>query len=502
MSGFKIGWGRREFSLNEKVSINGQAYMRISEGVMDPLYATALCLESNEGVVIFCSLDITSVRHGLYEEILDEIKVSFPAVPVEHVILNATHSHTAPDLRNVPEKSPDGVPIYPRDKVHKFISSRVAQAVNEAWENRKSGGIAYGYGYAVAAHSRRSTYLIDKGVADPLSAAPNGTTVMYGKTNDPDFAGYEAGADHFLNAMYTFDAENKLTGIIVNVPCPSQIAAQLSMLSADYWYEVREIIAKKFGKDVFVLPQCAAAGDLAPKILHYKAAQKRRFALKYGIEYDSKKLRERGEDYLKKVTAERKDIAERITNAVEEIYSWAKKDIMTDVVVCHEFIDTNLTKRQITEKEVENCENNLKAMEKLIPDKGSSTPEEYRVAITRYKTVKSKNENAISKYNDLKVNLYFPARLHAVRVGDIAFCTNKFELYMDFMHRIQARSPFIQTFVVQLAGEDSGSYLPTKCATEGKGYGASIFCNKVGPEGGAQLVEATLNMLNDLKFKE
>jgi len=30
--------------------------------------------------------------------------------------------------------------------------------------------------------------------------------------------------------------------------------------------------------------------------------------------------------------------------------------------------------------------------------------------------------------------------LHVVCLGDIAFTTNRFELYMDYMHRIQARS--------------------------------------------------------------
>lgn len=72
--------------------------------------------------------------------------------------------------------------------------------------------------------------------------------------------------------------------------------------------------------------------------------------------------------------------------------------------------------------------------------------------------------------------------VHTVRIGDIAFATTTYELYMDFMHRIQARSPFIQTFYVELCGP--GTYLATERAKQGKGYSASLFCNMVSPEGG------------------
>ena len=37
MDTVKIGWGRREISLDGPVSIPGQMYVRISKGVLDPL---------------------------------------------------------------------------------------------------------------------------------------------------------------------------------------------------------------------------------------------------------------------------------------------------------------------------------------------------------------------------------------------------------------------------------------------------------------------------------
>ena len=87
-------------------------------------------------------------------------------------------------------------------------------------------------------------------------------------------------------------------------------------------------------------------------------------------------------------------------------------------------------------------------------------------------------------------------------IGDLAFATNRFELFMDYMHRIQARSPFVQTMIVQLTADDSGcgTYLATERAVANKGYSASPYCNLVSPTGGQQLVDNTVEMLKELSL--
>ena len=48
----------------------------------------------------------------------------------------------------------------------------------------------------------------------------------------------------------------------MNVPCPSQNSESEWHLSADYWHDVRVALRKRHG-DIFILPQCAAGGDLS-----------------------------------------------------------------------------------------------------------------------------------------------------------------------------------------------------------------------------------------------
>lgn len=57
----------------------------------------------------------------------------------------------------------------------------------------------------------------------------------------------------------------------------------------------------------------------------------------------------------------------------------------------------------------------------------------------------------------------FQMELRALRLGDVAIATNEFELFTDYGVQMKARSPAVQTFLIQLTG--SGGYLPLVAAT-------------------------------------
>lgn len=495
MDRVKFGWAMREYSTELPVMIPGQSYIRVSEGIHDPLCITVLCVDGGEGSdpVFFVSVDISSLYHVYIDEVQDAVAKKNPNIPRHSIIMNSTHTHTAMALYKTPEKSPDGVEIYPGLEYLKVFADLASDAICEAWDTRSEGGMSYGYGYAVVAHSRRTVYLNDRGKADPLSMAPNGHAVMYGGTFKPEFSHYEAGADHFLNLMFTFNAKDELTGIMVNVPCPSQTSENWCMQSADFWNEVRQLVWKEYGRHVFVLPHCAPAGDLSPRVMHYRPAQERRFRLKYGLSYEPMAF-----NVYNKAMGERLDIAERIADGIRDVFSWAKKDIHTHIPVRQIHENVPITKRRITEEEKQWCEDNIEVLRRAVPDPATCTPEEYRKAYSSYMNVKSRNEYAIERFRNQDKEPLKYHKLNAVRIGDIAVVTSPFELYHDYMHRIQARSPFVQTFTVQLCGDGLSGYLATERAVKNKGYSASLFCNTIGPEGGQEVVEWTLAKLNEL----
>ncbi len=107
-----------------------------------------------------------------------------------------------------------------------------------------------------------------------------------------------------------------------------------------------------------------------------------------------------------------------------------------------------------------------------------------------------RGENVKERYEMEQREPKMPVEVHVVRIGDIALATNPFELYLDFGMRIKARSPAIQTFLIQLAGD--GTYLAPERSVAGGAYGAVPASNLVGPEGGQELVEKTLEMIDEL----
>ena len=143
----------------------------------------------------------------------------------------------------------------------------------------------------------------------------------------------------------------------------------------------------------------------------------------------------------------RKEIARRIANAVDDALPVAEADRKSEVVFTHMVASTNL-------------------------------PEPQPSAEPFYET-----------------DPVQPVEFHVLRLGDVAMATSPFELYLDYAIRIQARSPAVQTMLVQLCCGASG-YLPSARAVQGGGYSADKF--RVGPEGGQVLVEETLRQISAL----
>ncbi len=367
MNELKIGWAARDVSTDEPINIPGQFHMRISEGIMDPLTVTALIIDNGSDQVIFLSVDTVTIRSCLLDDVRAKVTELNPGIPVNKILMNATHTHTGAShfgdsdtsmaynmstalLDEVPH---EGIEIASGYEYRKFLASRAAEAIVEAYAGRAPAGIAYGYGYAVVAHSRRVVYFDDlskrPGACADSTHGLHGHAAMYGNTNDPQFSHYEAGADHFVNLLYTFDRSGRLTGAIINAPCPSQNSESAYKLSADYWHDIRLALRREYG-DIFILPQCAAGGDLAPRILHYKEAQERRFKLKYGETQTE--------------LAARKDIAERVACAFAEVLEWARKDIKTALPLSHVVKTVHLSRRLITDEEYEYARKGLEELEK------------------------------------------------------------------------------------------------------------------------------------------
>lgn len=367
----------------------------------------------------------------------------------------------------------------------------IADIVKQAWDNRRPGKIAYGFSYAVVGHQRRAIYFRDRSKmsnATPNAMLVHGHAVMYGRTDVDDFSHHETGADATVNFLFTFDMNDKLTGAIVNIPCPSQCSEQMWALSADYWADVRANLRSRYGENLYVLPQCAAAGDLSPHLRSYQSASQRKWRLKYG----------RKEKYQEEFN--RRDIAERVGWAFDDAYSWAKNELFADLPIENRRIDLKLPKFKPTEADVENARKVIKLLDGIDKqDAGQSATPDERKALQKKQASLRIARNVLKKAAEYDPKDTIDTFVNVARLGDVAFFSNPFELYMDYMHRLQARSPFEQTFVIQLSMPGRGFYLDTARSMANRGYGNVAANSTVGPEGGQMMIETALKALKDMK---
>jgi hypothetical protein len=88
--------------------------------------------------------------------------------------------------------------------------------------------------------------------------------------------------------------------------------------------------------------------------------------------------------------------------------------------------------------------------------------------------------------------------VQVMRLGDCALVGLPGEIFTEFGLQIKARSPFKETFVIELANGWHG-YVPTREAFEHGGYETRLgYTSRLAPEAGERMVQAALEQLNRL----
>jgi hypothetical protein len=268
------------------------------------------------------------------------------------------------------------------------------------------------------------------------------------------------------------------------VPSPSQETEGLFEISADYWHETRRELRARFGEKLYILPQCSAAGELTSHLIFEKAPHERMLQL-------------RGR-------TGREEIAVRIAECVGRILPYIAPTIVTDLELKHTHEVLQLPLNALTEADVEDAAKSRdewqqkyeEEKKKILDNPALKNEPRWYVPLTAAFNRAGWFGRVIERYEQSKTQPYYPAEVHVVRLGEIAFVTNPFEYYLDFGIQIKVKSPALQTFIVQLAG--SGSYIPSARAAEGKGYGAVPASNPVGSEGGRVLTDETLRLIRSI----
>ncbi len=499
MSKIKIGWSEVDITPKKgvKISLAGQFFERITDEVESPLGITAFALESGDDQMIICGCDLIGIPANLNAMVKENLKDKLPISP-DKVIISAIHTHTSyvfprpnvlawklrnqdpttsrsylqenlpPDMEYKPLVSNEK--CMPGEEVLQMLIEKISEAAITAWNNRKPAFYQNAFGRAVVGMNRRAVY-------------DDGSAKMWGETNMANFDSLEAGNDSGIELIYTYDENKELSGVIANIACPSQVVEHRSFISSDYWGKVRENLRNKFGRDIKVLGLCSAAGDQCPRDLI------RWVEPETPIDDPNIKrnyLVERRADPSMFDVSGLRVVGRRISNEIISVFEELGNDFKDEGLLVHETIELSLPLRKVTIEEYEKAK---AAIDNFIEkNRGRRASFEDTAAMHVY-------SGAITRYRQQQLVNTVEMEVHIARFGDVAFCTNPFELFLDYGNQIRARSKAKQTFIIQLACGTAG-YLPTKKAEEGSHYSAYVSSGTVGHIGGDMLVRETLERIN------
>jgi len=468
------GWASESITPDKPVAIAGQYHTRISGKVHDQLTATALAVETRDrnGVIdqaVMVSCDLAGIRRRTQEKVRELVRKRAPDLDVKKILISATHTHTAPSLTDDRETDLhpyEGswayrIPASRTDVMRPaeylaFLAGRISDAVVKAWKARRPGGMSSALSHAVIAHNRRAVYT-------------NGKARMYGNTSAPTFSHIEGVSDHSVDVLFFWREDKRLEGLAINVYCPSQEVEGQRYLSADFWYDTRVLLRKKYGADLHILPLTGASGDQSPHLMWNKKSEAA--------------MRQR------RKLSNRQEIARRILRAVDNVIDTARNGILTELTFQHRAETVSLPVWKVSEQRRAQALARYKA--------GKDKPDKLPGAdYIRWRV----SHGMLRRYAHQTKDPYYKAELHMLRLGDVAVATNPFELFVDYGLRMKARSPAVQTCVVQLTAGGAG-YLATRRAVRGGGYSARIDDGIVGPVGGKVLVDETTRILKEMWSK-
>ncbi len=487
----KIGWAEESITPDKKIGLAGQFYERISQYVETPITVTAMAVEAGGEQMVICSCDLVSVQDNLLAEVRERLKgkVDFP---LEKLIVNATHSHTSfvydrgnscaglgGSAATIFQKFiPSGMIYQPLvdssdamspQEALTFLADRIAKAVKRAWESRDDAVCASGFGRVAIGMCRRVCFT-------------DGTAKMWGDADSAAFTHLEGGNDSGVELLYTFDKDKNLTGVVANVACPAQVLEHRSFVSSDYWGKTKKYLREHFSDKLYVLGLCSAAGDQCPRDL-VRWVQPETPINDPNIVREHPRDRRADPSMFDVKGAEK--IGRRLSREIIDVYG-ELEDYFDECELIHCSEKLNLPLRTVSPEEAEIAE---RAFREFCRENEGKTVD-YMDSAMLYV-----HAGTLNRYEKQYSREVFPIEIHCIRMGDIAFVTNPFELFLDYGNRIRARSLAKQTFIIQLACGGYG-YLPTEKAERGGHYSAYVSSGYTGHEGGDLLVRESLEKIN------
>ena len=440
--------GSAEIDITPHVGFRMAGYFneRLATGTHDPLKAKAIILQDGKEKFAFAFCDLV----GLSLHVTTNARARFSkasGIPVLHIMIAATHSHTGPSFDDVRRDYFHGQAMAKLGKDPQeqydyadFLTERLVKVLHQANEQLAPANVSVGMAKQENLSFNRRYHMKNGRVAfNPGQLNPN--IVKPAGPNDPDVP---------LLFVQPLDATQPIAGLTV-FACHSDTIGGTEF-SADYAFYLQETLRREFGGEFISAFGAGTCGD----INHINTGVK--------------------EEKVKGF-----DVAARIGTTLGRTVIAAQKDLVAITKPRFAVKSKTLTVplQEVTPEQVKAGREKLKLLEGA--DEGGF--------MEKVEAVKAVDLGNRGKTVPMEVQVF---RLDA----NTAIVCLPCEIFVELGLAIKKASPFKRTFVISICN-DRPSYVPTKKAfTEGS---YEVTNARVKSGAGEMLVETAIQLLGKLK---
>jgi hypothetical protein len=456
----RVGVAEADITPPKGFPVAGYYHERLATGTIDPLKARAIVLRTEQVQAAVVACDLTGIAADLTVEVRRRASAR-TKIPAEHIILTATHSHTAPD--------------YMKD-LYEYLGTRDGRAKAERpYAAKLVGGIVD----AIAdAHAHVEPVVLEAGSArqdTPVSfnrrfLMRDGSVRTWMSLDQPDVLRPAGPIDPEMSLLLVRSARGQPRGLLSNFALHLDTVGG-TQWSADYPYYLEQAARKAFDPKLVFLFGNGCCGD----INHVDPSKKERNKTDHIGQALAKTLQS-GLPNLRRLEQPRL----RVRRATVPV-----------------------PLQEVTAEQVAQAR-------PLLVDARAGKQIEFFELVRAYKAImldQLRNKTPHTKASEFinwglshtwaGVGSELPVEVHALTLGsDTAIVFLPGEIFVELGLAIKHASPFKTTLVVELANCKETLYVPTRVACVGGGY--EVINSALKPGSGEMLAEAAVRLLREI----
>jgi hypothetical protein len=418
----------------------------IAKNVHDELHVRCLVLDDGTSKLAFAVADNVHLARDVWDEAKRRLEAD-TGIPASHMMFSATHTHSSVSALT----NKDSLLDY-----RSFVISRVVDGVKRALNHLEPARIAWGAG-KLPQHVFNRRWLLKDGITNPNPFGGEDRAVMNPSgLLIPRLAGPAGPTNPEVYCLSVQAVDGRQIALLANYWLHYVGGVNKEDLSADYFGEFCRCIESALGAPCVGILANGPCGDVNNN------------------DYSGKTAPVKREPY-EKIKLVANDLAQEVLRVHQNLtyQNWVPLNAAAS--------ELELAVRRPTPEMIQWAEGVLAKPKDAAPVHRLEQPYAERVMEAR-----NAKPDTIQAF------------IQAFRIGDLGIASIPFEVFTETGLDIKARSPFKDTFTIELANGGNG-YLPTPRQHDLGGYETWLGTNRVEREASEKIAARALELLKTVR---